>query len=79
MTSVRKSYIQNLLKNRKLLPAGKLGNIFAFDKESKRKLLSLMSADSSIKNKCILVRLWVKVFVSQRWIQEYSAYTIIQC
>ena len=31
--------IQNLLKNRKLLPAeklGKLGNILAFDKESER-------------------------------------------
>ena len=32
---------QNLLKNRKLLPAEKFGNILAFDKESKRKLLSL--------------------------------------
>ena len=33
---------QNLLKNRKLLPAeklGKLGNILAFDKESERKLV----------------------------------------
>ena len=41
---------QNLLKNRKLLPAEKFGNILTFDKESKRKLLSLMSADSLIKN-----------------------------
>ena len=40
---------QNLLKNRKLLPAEKFGNILAFDKESKRKLLSLISADSFIK------------------------------
>ena len=35
---------QNLLKNRKLLPAEKFGNILTFDKESKRKLLSLISA-----------------------------------
>ena len=95
---------QNLLKYRKLLPAEKLGNILAFDKESKTKLLSLISADSFIENnlyndfmveisfmakwktfwfqsnfiqilwifscnKCILVRLWVKVFVSQGWVQ----------
>ena len=36
---------QNLLKNRKLLPAEKFGNILAFDK-SKRKILSLISADN---------------------------------
>ena len=41
---------QNLLKHRKLLPAEKFGNILAFDKESKTKLLSLISADSFIKN-----------------------------
>ena len=35
---------QNLLKNRKLLPAEKLGNILAFDRESRRKLVSLTSA-----------------------------------
>ena len=35
---------QNLLKNRKLLPAGKFGNILAFDRESRRKLVSLTSA-----------------------------------
>ena len=29
---------QNLLQNRKLLPAEKLGNVLAFDKESKRRL-----------------------------------------
>ena len=40
---------QNLLKSRKLLPAEKFGNILAFDKY-KRKLLSLISADSFIKN-----------------------------
>ena len=32
---------QNLLKNRKLLPAETFWNILAFDKESKNKLLSL--------------------------------------
>ena len=37
---------QNLLKNRKLLPAEKFGNVLAFVKESKTKLLSLISADS---------------------------------
>ena len=40
---------QNLLKNIKLLPAEKFGNTLAFDKKSKRKLLSLISADSLIK------------------------------
>ena len=34
---------QNLLKNRKLLPAEKFGNILAFGKVSKRKLLSHIS------------------------------------
>ena len=42
--------LQNLLKNRNLLPAEKFGNILAFDKELKRKLQSLTSADSFIKN-----------------------------
>ena len=36
---------QNLLKNIKLLPAEKFGNTLVFDKESKRKLLSLISAE----------------------------------
>ena len=50
MTSVRKSYIfQYQLKNRKLLPTEKFGNILAFDKESKRKLLSLISAAVLLK------------------------------
>ena len=96
---------QNLLKNRKLLLAETFGNILAFDKESKRKLLLLIPAVSFTKkiiyiynfrvefflclngkpfdfkknfmqifwifssNKCILVRLWVKVLVSQVWVQ----------
>ena len=41
---------QNLFKNRKLLPAEKFGNVLAFDKESKLKLQSLISADSFIEN-----------------------------
>ena len=41
---------QYLLKNRKLLPAEKSGDILAFNKESKTKLLSLILADSFIKN-----------------------------
>ena len=42
---------QNLLKNRKLLPAEMFGNILAINKESKRKLLLLIIfADSVIKN-----------------------------
>ena len=50
MTFVVKSYISNLLKNRNLLPAEKFGNILAFGKESKRKLILLTLADSFIKN-----------------------------
>ena len=49
MASVRMSYISKPVKNRKLLPAETFGNMFAFDKESERKLLSLISADSFIK------------------------------
>ena len=45
---------QNLLKNKKLLPAEKFSNILAFDKESKRKLLLLISADSFIKDNLCL-------------------------
>ena len=41
---------QNVLKNIKLLPAEKFGNILAFEKESKRKPLSLIWVDSFIKN-----------------------------
>ena len=45
---------QNLSKNRKLLPAEKFGSILAFDKDSKRKLLSLrsISTKSFIKKIC---------------------------
>ena len=49
MTSASLTF-QNLLKNRKLLRAEKFGNNFAFDKESKAKLLSFISANSFIKN-----------------------------
>ena len=48
MASVRKSSISKSFK--KLLPAEKFGNILAFNRESKTKLLSLISADSFIKN-----------------------------
>ena len=95
---------QNLLKKYKLLPTETFWNILALGKESKRKLLTLTSADSFIKNdnvydfrveisimpkwkifwfqknpihilwifNCygyILVGLWVKVFISQGWVQ----------
>ena len=50
MTSVRKSYISKSFKNRKLLPAEKFVNVLVFEKESKTKLLSLISADSFIEN-----------------------------
>ena len=109
--SVRKSYISKSVKKKKLLAAEKFGNILAFDEESKRKLLSHISADIFIKNniaynfrveisfiskwkifwfrknfiqilwifscnKCILVGLWVKVFVSREWVQEEITVTI---
>ena len=48
MISVSK--FQNVLKYRKLLPPETFGNILTLDKESKRKLLSLISGDSLIKN-----------------------------
>ena len=41
---------QNLLKNRKLLPAEKFRNFLVFEKESNTKLLSLISVDSFIEN-----------------------------
>ena len=50
----------NLLKNRKLLPAEKLWNILAFDKESKRELLTLRSAHSFIGNNNVYMTLWLK-------------------
>ena len=50
MASVRKFYISKSFKIQKtILPAEKFGNISAFDKEPKTKL-SLISADSFIKN-----------------------------
>ena len=50
MASARKFYISKSVKNRRLLPSEKFGNILAFDKKSERKLLSLISADSFITN-----------------------------
>ena len=40
--------VQNMLKNWKLLPAERYGNILTFDKESKRE--SVISADSFVKS-----------------------------
>ena len=113
MTSVRKCCISKSVKNRKLLPTEKFPNILAFDKESKRKLLSLISSrDSFLKNNLYIWplswnffytfmenfliskklhsdvmdsqlqymyswRLWVKVFISQGWVQaEITEHTV---
>ena len=40
MTSARKSYISKSVEKQKPIPTEKIANILAFDKESKRKLLS---------------------------------------
>ena len=45
---------QNLLKNKKQLPTEKFGNILAFLKESKREMLSLISAVSFIKSNLLI-------------------------
>ena len=50
MTSVRKSYITKSFKKRKTITSEKFRNVWAFDKESKRKLQSFISTDSFIKN-----------------------------
>ena len=102
-SSVRKSakslYCKICYIIEKLLPSEKSRNILDFDKESKRKLLSLISAGSFINdlrvqiffmpkwkifwfqktfikiswifscNKCIIVRLWLKLFISHGWMQ----------
>ena len=61
---------QNLLKNRKLLPDENFGNISAFDKESKKKLLSLISANSFIKNNLYIWLLsWNFLYV---WMENFS-------
>ena len=49
MKFVRKSYISKPVKKQKT-KSKKFGNILTFDKESRRKLLSLISAHSFIKN-----------------------------
>ena len=62
MTSVSKSYtFQNLLKNITLLPAEKVGNINLYQQT----FICIFSY-----NKYNLVRLWVKVFVSQGRVQS---------
>ena len=42
------------MKNKNLLPAKKFRNVLAFDKQSYRKLVSLISADSFIKNNLLI-------------------------
>ena len=39
----------------------------------KRKIIELHSDMFFSCNKCVLVRLWVKVFVSKGWVQEEIA------
>ena len=51
MTSVRKSYVSKSVKKEKTVE--KFGNILAFHKEYKRKLLLLISAEKFIKNSLI--------------------------
>ena len=58
---------QIFLKNRTLVPPETFGNIFAFDKESKRKLLSLISADSFIKNKLYIFEFRVEISFMPKW------------
>ena len=47
---------QNLLENRNLLLAEKFWNILAFDKESERKLVTLISAGTFLK---IIMYIWL--------------------
>ena len=62
MTSVRKSYtFQNLLKNITLLPAEKVGKINSYQQT----FICIFNC-----NKYNLVRLWVKVLVSQGRVQS---------
>ena len=42
------------MKNKNLLRAKKFRNVLAFDKQSYRKLVSLISADSFIKNNLLI-------------------------
>ena len=64
MTSVRNFYVSKSVKNRKLLTAKKLGNFLDFNKESKTKLLSIISADSFIKNNLYIIMILGLKFVS---------------
>ena len=62
MTYTKKCYISKSVKKKKLSPAEKVGNILAFDKESKRRLVSLSSIDSFIK-KNLLYHFRVEFFL----------------
>ena len=67
ITSVRKNlHLSKSFKNKKLLAAENVGNILAFDKESKRKLLSHISADSFIKNN-IAYSFRVEISFMSKW------------
>ena len=67
ITSVRKNlHLSKSFKNRKLLAAEHFGNILAFDKESKRKLLSHISADSFIKNN-IAYNFMIEISFMPKW------------
>ena len=59
MTSGGKPF-NSIWKNGKSLPAEKFWNILAFDKESKRTLPNLISADSFIKNNNLDMTLGIK-------------------
>ena len=54
---------QNLSKNRKVIE--KFWNILTFDKESKRKLLTLIPAESFIKNNLYNFR--AEIFIMFKW------------
>ena len=51
---------KDLLKNEKTITCRYIGNILAFDKQSKGKLLSLPSAETFIKNNICMTLGWTK-------------------
>ena len=51
---------KDLLKNEKTITCRYIGNILAFDKQSKGKLLSLPSAETFIKNNMCMTLGWTK-------------------
>ena len=63
-------YISKPVKNVKLLPAEKFGNINLYQQTVLLKTIYDFRKCIFNCNKCILVRLWVKVLVSQGWVQS---------